>query len=150
VRFIEAVEQARHAHYGQVDKAGRPYIEHVLRVAFAVRFQGEDAMVVAVLHDVLEDTDYEPTGLTPEQAVALDAITRREGEKYRDYVTRCGKNLTARRVKLADLNDNMTADRMAALPAREQKSLAKRYRDALRTLVALDTVGAIGGAGWPE
>lgn len=104
-----AIEIAIEAHAGQRDRAGQPYILHPLRVMLA---QDDDASrVVAVLHDVVEDSDWTPDDLRREGfpegiIVALDALTRREGEPYMDYIDRAGANQTAREVKIADLRDN--------------------------------------------
>lgn len=152
MKLPEAMEQARQAHHGQTDKGGQPYIEHPLRVAYFVRRHGEDAMVVALLHDVFEDTTHKPTGLTLTQLDALHAITRREGEVYRDYIERCGANPLARRVKLSDLEDNLSQERMAALPERERLGLGKRYVKAMRYLLEREEAEQpkAGVAGWPE
>ena len=148
MNLMEAMEQAREAHEGQTDKCGKPYIEHPMRVAHAVRILGEDAIVVALLHDVIEDTDYALVGLTDPQNAALDAITRRDGEVYRDYIDRCGENPLARRVKMADLDDNLSPERQDGLPEGERLSMRERYIGAMRTLLALDETP--GGVGWPE
>jgi (p)ppGpp synthase/HD superfamily hydrolase len=97
------------AHAGQVDKAGDPYILHPLRVM--LRFTDPTERIVAVLHDVIEDShvklsDLEQMGFTQETISALDALTRRPGEHYFAYIKRLSLNQTATQVKLADLADN--------------------------------------------
>jgi (p)ppGpp synthase/HD superfamily hydrolase len=152
MKLPEAMEQARQAHYGQVDKGGKPYIEHPLRVAYSVRQWGVDAMVVALLHDVLEDTDYELTDLSAKQKEALDALTRQDGEVYADYVQRVSKNALATVVKVADLRDNMSSERMASLPDKEARGLWERYAKALELLTRRPqpVLRVLGGVGWPE
>lgn len=93
-QLSKAIAFAATAHAGQTDKIGDDYIRHPLRVMEAIRDFGEKAMVVAVLHDVVEDTDHSmlstqmAVGLTPVQVLALDAVTRRRGEKYLDFIRR--------------------------------------------------------------
>ncbi len=113
----DAILLATKAHRTQVDKAGLPYILHPLRVMAAfVRTEEGDARMVAVLHDVVEDTDITLEALAvagyPANVLqALDAISRRRGESYEDYIERVVRNELARRVKLADLRDNLDLER---------------------------------------
>jgi len=65
---------------------------------------------------------------------SLEAITRREGERYFEYIRRCGENPIARAVKIADLRDNTSPIRAKNLPAGEYKGLLKRYEKALSLL----------------
>jgi (p)ppGpp synthase/HD superfamily hydrolase len=106
----DAIILASRAHRGQVDKAGKPYILHVLRVM--LRQETETAQIVAVLHDVLEDTsvtmeNLRAAGFSSEICEAVDALTRRPGEAYDAMISRVAANPLARVVKLADLEDNM-------------------------------------------
>jgi len=142
----EAIAIALEAHRGQVDKAGAPYILHPLRVMFAVR--SEPARIVAVLHDVVEDTPWTLEGLAargfaPGVMTALDSLTHREGESYESFVGRVASDGLATEVKLADLADNLDASRLGGedgLTARDQKRMEK-YRAAWRQLT---------GATYPE
>jgi (p)ppGpp synthase/HD superfamily hydrolase len=96
-----AIAIAEQQHAGQVDKAGRPYIEHPKRVMNAMSNDAE--RIVAILHDVIEDTN-----LTLEQLAAegfpdyvleaLDSVTRRDGETYEAFVARAAKNAIGRHV----------------------------------------------------
>jgi guanosine-3',5'-bis(diphosphate) 3'-pyrophosphohydrolase len=111
----EAIALAAQAHHGQVDKKGEPYILHPLRV---MQHSGpnHEHMIVAVLHDTLEDT-YVTEELLLEKGLpihlveAVFALTRQDGESYREFVVRCAKNLIARHVKIKDLEDNMSKER---------------------------------------
>lgn len=128
------------AHEGQRDKVGRPYIHHLRRVSEAVTTEEEKA--VAWLHDVVEDTawtildleEHFPSGVID----ALDAISRREGETYFDYIHRVWTNAVARRVKVADLHDNMDLSRLEGADeevVREVQGMIKaRFAPALRIL----------------
>lgn len=136
----DAVALAAHAHRGQVDKAGECYILHPLRVM--MRFSDAPARIVAVLHDVLEDTnvtadDLRQAGYREEILAALDALTRRPQETYEEFINRAAPNPLARRVKLADLEDNMDPKRLTSLGESDLRRLA-RYEAAKRVLLAHD------------
>lgn len=121
------------AHAGHEDRSGRPYILHVLNVVLGC-VSDDDAMVVAALHDVVEDSPMTLDGLRSagfsERIVeAVDAISRREGETYEDYIERVVKVPLARQVKKVDLEHNMDVRR---LPQFTQKDATRldRYRKA--------------------
>lgn len=127
---------AEAAHAGQVDKAGRPYVEHVARVA--ARCDGRD-QAVAWLHDVLEDTpitadDLRATGIEADVIEAVKAITRARGEDPGAYYARVKSNPMALRVKHADLADNADPQRLAALDAPTRDRLTAKYASARRAL----------------
>jgi (p)ppGpp synthase/HD superfamily hydrolase len=129
-----ALQIAAKAHEGQRDKEGLPYILHPLRVMMGV--QGEEAQIVAVLHDVVEDTavtldDLRCAGFSEGVLAAVACVTHRKDEPYADYVVRCKGNEVARRVKLADLQDNSRPDRTILRPQRLQQDLARIRRYAL-------------------
>jgi GTP diphosphokinase / guanosine-3',5'-bis(diphosphate) 3'-diphosphatase len=131
-----AIEIAAQVHAGRVDKGKSPYILHPLRVMLAV----EDSVerIAAVLHDVVEDSDWtlsalEKEGFSPEVIRAVEALTHREGESYVDYVERAGKNPVARRVKIADLTDNMNLSRIAK-PTKRDIARIRKYESALASL----------------
>src|SRR6266478_4647694 len=130
-----AIMLAITAHWGQTDKAGLPYILHPLRVmsSFVGADDGE-ARIVAVLHDVIEDTDvtlHQLRGKGYSEAVvaAIDALSRRKGEPYKAYIKRVSKNKLATRVKMADLLDNLSVERPSTqnLHAEHQE----KYRQAV-------------------
>lgn len=111
----DAIALAARAHRGQLDKGGQPYILHPLRVM--LRQQDEAASIVAVLHNVVEDTsttlaDLREAGYSEEVREAVDCLTRRPGEPYERMLSRVETNPIARRVKLADLEDNMDPRRL--------------------------------------
>lgn len=107
---------ARSAHAGQVDKVGAPYIEHVSRVAAAVRDADPETEAVGWLHDVLEDTDWtvdllvNRAGIPLAVAGAALIVTRRKAmETYAEFINRIVRSgdVMAMRVKLADLKDHL-------------------------------------------
>lgn len=132
----KAISIAVEAHRGQRDKFGGPYILHPLRVM--ARLESEEEKIVGVLHDVVEDTAWTFEGLRaegfPEPILdALDCVTKRDGEDYEDFVRRSAGNPLARRVKLADLEDNMDVRRLPAVAQKDADRLA-RYLAAWRML----------------
>ncbi len=141
VRMVErAVILATQAHEGQVDKAGAPYILHPLRVL--ARMTTTEEQTTAVLHDVLEDTPLTlealaSEGIPPVVLEALEHLTKREGEAYMDFIRRCAENPIARRVKLADLEDNMDLGRIAQ-PTEKDKARVEKYRQAKEYLLAVE------------
>jgi (p)ppGpp synthase/HD superfamily hydrolase len=131
-----AIAIAAQAHTGQVDKAGAPYILHPIRVMLRVETLAE--RIVAVLHDVVEDTDWSLERLReagfPEPVLSgLDAVTRREGEDYDDFVRRAAQDPIGRVVKRADLEDNLDLGRIP-VPSDKDRARVEKYRRALRIL----------------
>lgn len=134
-----AIQLARRAHEGQLDKAGRPYIAHPLRVMGSLA--GEHERMTAVLHDVVEDTattleDLAEAGCPAPVLAAVDAISRRPDESQADYLARVVANPLALTVKRADIADNMSADRMGLLDEVTQERLRRKYEAALAQLDA--------------
>ena len=133
-----AIEIAAAAHRGQTDKAGQPYILHPLRVMLAC--EGEATRIVAVLHDVIEDSDWTPEALRAEGAsdailAAVDTVTRRDDETYAEFIERAARNEIGRAVKIADLHDNLDLSRIAQ-PTQADFARMERYRAALQHLGA--------------
>jgi (p)ppGpp synthase/HD superfamily hydrolase len=131
-----AIVIAAEAHSGQRDKAGACYILHPLRVMS--RMTTDEERIVAVLHDVVEDTGWTIERLRAEgfdQRIldAVDAMTHRAGEAYDEFVDRAGRNAIARRVKLADLEDNADLSRIAEPTEKDHQRVAK-YRKAIAQL----------------
>ena len=134
----DAIQLAVEAHRGQQDKSGAPYVLHALRVM--LRMPDEASMMAAVLHDVVEDSPYTLDDLQragyPEAVVeAVDHLTRRPGEPYETFVRRAIAHPVARRVKQADLEDNMNLLRLRTITEQDRERL-QRYRDAWELLQA--------------
>lgn len=128
----DAIALAVKAHRGQTDKNGQPYILHPLRVM--LRLETEQEKIVGILHDVVEDTevtvtDLRAAGYGEEILAALDCVTKREGEAYEDFVQRSASNPLAKRVKLADLEDNMDIKRLSEVRPKDVDRL-NRYMKA--------------------
>ncbi len=132
----KAIGIALDAHRGQQDKAGAPYILHPLRIM--LRMENETEMIVAVLHDVVEDSrwtieDLRKEGFSEEVLAAVDRLTHRAGESYEAYIAGLEGNAIARKVKIADLEDNIDLRRRKGLMAVEGARVEK-YQRAWRRL----------------
>ena len=131
----QASRLAWSAHAGQVDRAGRPYSEHVFAVRDLLAPHGPHAQMAGVLHDVLEDTPITADDLRgrgcPEAVVrAVESVSRRPGESYGDMVRRAAADPLGRLVKLADNRHNSDEGRLAALPAEQAERLRAKYARA--------------------
>lgn len=134
---IEAAKAlATRAHEGQTDKAGLPYITHPERVAS--HLTTPEAQVVGWLHDTVEDTSITiqeiESQFGPETAAAADAISRRNGETWSDYIDRVAANPIARQVKISDLIDNSNLSRIPHVTMKDVMRQAK-YNKALKRLL---------------
>ena len=108
--LAKALNIAYSAHQGQIDKGGIPYIQHPIRVALNCRT--DDEKIVALLHDVIEDTSVTVEELINEgfnQNIidAIISLTKRNGEDYMTFIRRVSSNELATLVKIQDLKDNM-------------------------------------------
>lgn len=132
----KALRIAVEAHAGQVDKSGKPYIFHPLRVCCRC-FTDEEKMV-ALLHDTIEDTeitaeDLQSEGFPPYIVEAILSISRNEDETYEEFVKRTSLNPLGRAVKLHDLEDNMDISRLEQVTEKDIDRLNK-YIKAYRYL----------------
>lgn len=142
----DAVALAAEAHRGQIyhSLSGEPFILHPLRVM--LRMASDDERIVAVLHDVIEDTactldDLRRAGYSERVIGALDRLTQRDGETYEGYIERIAEDPLARRVKLADLAENLANNRRIAetAPGAELRERIARYERAIARLEAAGT-----------
>ena len=126
-----AIALAAVAHEGQIDKAGAPYIFHVLRVM--LRLQTPEERMAGVLHDIVEDCGWtldrlRAEGFPEEVVLGVDAVTRREAETYEEFVLRAKAHPIGRRVKMADIADNSDVTRLPKITERDQARLEKDRR----------------------
>jgi len=137
-----AIRIALDAHAGESDKAGQPYILHPLTLM--LQMDTEEAMIVAVLHDIVEDSDVTPeqlaaAGFSADVLAALALLTHDTAAvPYDDYIAAIASDDTpahalARKVKLADLAHNMDVRRLPEVTLRDLGRLEK-YRRAWKTL----------------
>ncbi len=127
----KAIAIAAQAHQGQVDKFGAPYILHPIRLM--MQMDSEEEKIAAILHDVVEDTDWtledlKAAGFIQVVVDAVDALTHRDHETYTAYVKRAKTNAIARKVKLADLEDNMDVKRAPHIGEKEIRRLQRYHR----------------------
>ena len=132
----KAILFALKVHSGQKDKAGKEYILHPLRVMLC--FENKQQQIVAILHDVLEDSDMteqdlQKAGFCEEIIKAVVCLTKKEGECYFDYIERVKQNDIAREVKLADLEDNMNLNIIQNVTQKDIQRVEK-YKKAKRIL----------------
>ena len=134
----KALKLCFEAHKEQVDKSGMPYVFHPFHLA--EQMQTEETTVVALLHDLVEDTDYTIADLTSmgfgkniTDAIAL--MTHADGVPYMDYVREIKNNPIAKAVKLADLKHNSDLSRLDVV---DEKALSRRekYIKAIELLEA--------------
>lgn len=124
----KAIEIAVEAHRGQIDKAGKIYILHPIRVM--LRGQNETEQIVGILHDVIEDTPItiemlQKEGFSKEVLSALSCITKEKGEDYGHFINRVLTNPLATQVKLYDIEDNLNRDRIPFPTERDEARFAK-------------------------
>jgi len=127
----KAIEIALSAHAGQKGKDGSPYILHPLRVM--TRMGADEERMAAVLHDVVEDSevtieDLRQAGFPEAVLTVVKLLTHEEGVSYEDYVERLKPHPVARRIKLADLEDNSDIRRLSGIEAKDLERLRKYHR----------------------
>ena len=132
-----AIQIAVQAHAGQKDKGGNPYILHPIRVMMSV--SGINEKIVAILHDVVEDSDWTfdallKEGFSSEIIEALKSVTKTsEQEDYESFIRRAKANAIGRKVKIADLKDNLDVTRIPELSDKDIQRIEKYVR-ALKQL----------------
>jgi len=137
--LANAIAIASQAHKYQFDKLGEPYILHPIRVMQAC--STDEEKIVAILHDLLEDTEWSKTALLlegfPSEIVsAIVCLTRQEKESYKDFLDRVCTNRIAVKVKLCDVRDNLDPSRLKGLDSQTQTRLKAKYEPAITQLEA--------------
>lgn len=141
LNLAEAVTLAAQAHDGQKRKgSGDPYIVHPVRVLLSLSARriglNEDMLIAAVLHDVVEDCgvtldDLRGKGASERVIQLVDRLTRKEGERYADFIRRIRQDSEASMIKIEDILDNL--DDLDSQPGLEH--LRERYTRALEVLI---------------
>ena len=132
-----AIQIAVEAHAGVKDKGGKAYILHPISVM--MRCETDDEKTVAILHDVVEDTDWtfealREEGFTEKIIEALKTVTKHsEDEDYDEFIQRSLKNEIGSKVKIADLRENLDVTRIGELSEKDVERINK-YKRALKTL----------------
>ncbi len=132
----KALKLCFEAHKNQVDKSGIPYVFHPFHLA--EQMTDENTTVVALLHDVVEDTDYtiedlRNMGFNDAVLEAISLMTHAKDVPYMDYVAEIKKNPIARAVKLADLKHNSDLSRLDTVGEKAIKRVEK-YKKAIELL----------------
>ncbi|MFN9112829.1 MAG: GTP pyrophosphokinase [Bacteroidota bacterium] len=132
-----AIYIALQAHKGKADKGGSSYILHPLRVMLAMETTEEK--IVAVLHDVVEDSRFtiqqlKQEGFSKKILDAVSLLTKTENQNYENYISAIRKNPLATKVKLADLKDNMDKSRLKKITEGDLTRI-KKYKAALKQLI---------------
>ncbi|WP_198342946.1 HD domain-containing protein [Paenibacillus rubinfantis] len=131
-----AISIALNAHKGQVDKGGAPYILHPLAVMNRVARM--DEKIVAVLHDVVEDTEVtidqlREYGFSEDIIEAIQLLTRSEKDSYEEFIIKTRGNSISKVVKIADIEENMNLSRIEN-PTDEDYKRLNKYKKALEVL----------------
>ena len=138
-----AIEIAFEAHEGQTRIGGEAFVNHPMRVAVALSNRGYSSWVLqaAWLHDVVEDTpwtldDLRREGFGARTVDLVDALTRREGETYFQYIDRVCLGPISTEVKIEDNGDNSNPESLQHIDAADRAWRVKRYAKALVLLQA--------------
>ena len=132
----KALKLCFEAHKEQIDKSGMPYVFHPFHLA--EQMQDEESTIVALLHDVIEDTDYtlddlRKMGFDDSVLAAINLMTHEDDVPYMDYVEQIKTNPIAKTVKLADLRHNSDMTRLEVVTPRDQER-AEKYLAAIKLL----------------
>lgn len=130
-----AITIAVKAHEGQFDKGGHPYILHPLHLMHRLKYDLQLA-TIAVLHDVIEDSDIDLTylrdmGFSERVLVALDLLTHKKGVSYEDYIKNIASNFDTIRVKRKDLEHNSDITRLKGVTDKDLKRMEKYHKSFL-------------------
>ena len=131
-----AIEIAVDAHKNQKDKAGMPYILHPFRLMFQMKTDSEK--IAAVLHDVVEDSDWtleqlKSEGFNGDVIEAVNLLTRDDNDSYDEFVQKIASNPISKAVKIADITDNLDLSRISKMTEKDVARV-KKYQRVLKTL----------------
>lgn len=140
----KALHLATNAHHGQFDKGGKPYILHPLRVMSFLKSDDEELQCMALLHDVIEDTDTTylelmEAGMSTRVIEGIMALTKERGFSYDQYKAKIFKNRDAMQVKMADLRHNTDVRRLKGVAQKDIERMAKYHTLYLELRQKLET-----------
>lgn len=149
------------AHAGQMDKSGKPYYEHPIAVMGRLpEYATESERIAALLHDVVEDTSHTRESLTElgysDEVLDIVELVTLDDDKSIPYPTKIkaiidSGNVSAMRVKFADMSENSSEARLRLLPEERQTELRNKYRIPLQMLaVALEKLDPEFAAAFPQ
>ena len=130
----KAIALAAESHKDQKDKAGKAYILHPLRMMMRLKTNDEELMIIAILHDVVEDdpmvdlSTLRFMGFSERVVHGVDGVTRRDNESYDDFIIRCAKNPASKKIKLEDLRDNSDITRLKGIGKRDIERMEKYHK----------------------
>ena len=144
----KAIAIASDAHNGQYDNAGKDYILHPLAVMQDVMHKSDTYKIVAMLHDIIEDTkwfleisdkndflivnqNFGAFEISKEIYIALKLLTHVKGQYYADYILKISKNKIATRIKLADLKHNSNIMRLKGIDEKDIEHMKKYHTSFL-------------------
>lgn len=135
----QAFELVEDIFQNETDKGGHPYINHLIRVS--AKMKNKTDKTIALLHDVIEDTsitadDLIKMGYPSEVVDAVCILSRKKDETYSDFIDRIAtsNNVSAIKVKLADLDDNMDLSRISKPQEKDLNRVRNRYKPAYNKL----------------
>jgi len=132
---------ATNAHDGQLDKAGKPYILHCLKVMHYLKTDDEELMCMGIGHDLFEDTnvtreDLLAAGISQRVVDGISCVTKQRGESYKEYKAKVKSNVDAIKVKMADLRHNSDIRRLKGVTQKDIERTV-RYHEFYLELEAL-------------
>jgi len=134
-----AIAIAATSHQKVTDRGGNAYILHPIRIMMRLRTDDEDLMMMAIMHDVLEDDanwnfdKLKEEGFSDRVIAGLKVLTHEKGDSYEDYIRKIATNDDAIRVKLEDLKDNSDLSRLKGLTQKDFERMIK-YQKAFKFL----------------
>ena len=135
LKLIKALVISMKEHKGQKDKAGKKYIFHPIKVAMLSK--GYKTKIVALLHDVIEDSEVTIEDLSKhfdeDIVLAVDCITKKKGQDYQEYLNIVKNNELSRKVKIADLTHNSNLNRLEKITEKDRMRKEK-YLKAIEFL----------------
>lgn len=128
----KAITLVSKAFEGRKDKGGKYYVLHCLHVMFQMNIDDEELMTIAVLHDLIEDTDYSienlrAMGFSERVLKGVDDLTHKDDEPYMDYIRRTAGNPDSREIKKEDIKHNSDVMRMKGLRKKDFERLEKYF-----------------------
>ena len=130
--LAEAIALAATKFVNKYDKGGQPYILHCLFVMYKIDPSDHELMIIAVLHDIIEDTDVtledlREMGFSERVIAGVKAMTHEEGVSYMNYIKIIAQNPDARKAKRFDIDHNTRVLRMKGLRAKDFERLQKYF-----------------------
>ncbi len=145
VLLSKAIALAATKHADQFDKGGNPYILHVLKVMHYTKSTDLEVLIIAVLHDIVEDTDVtyaelREMGFSERVIAGIKALTKVKGQTHEEYKAGILANVDAIIVKMADLRHNSDIRRLKGVTEKDIKRIAKYHNMWLELKAALETM----------